>query len=75
MPECVGIDMGQMVALAELVQPIGHAVWVHGLSVVLREYETLVLVILAQPHPLFILPCPVLPQKLHCLRWEGDKPL
>ena len=37
--EGVGIDMGQVVGLAELVQPVGDAVRVHGPAVILREDE------------------------------------
>ena len=40
MPESVRMDMGKIVGLAELVQPIGYAVRVYNSSVILCEYET-----------------------------------
>ena len=60
MPEGMGIDVWESVALAELLKPVRHAVRVHGLSIILGEYEVLILVILSQPQPLGSLPSPIL---------------
>lgn len=56
MPEGVRIYVGQIVAGAEFVQPVGYGVRVHGLSVALRKYKSLIFVILAQPQPFLSLP-------------------
>ena len=42
MAEAVRVDVRQIVPLAELLEPVRHAVWVHGFSVVLREYKALI---------------------------------
>lgn len=61
-PEGMGVNVWEPVALAELLEIVGHAVRVHGLAVVLREYEVLILVVLPQPQPFLCLPCPIPPE-------------
>ena len=39
MTECVGVDVGQIVGLAEFIQPVCDAVRVHGGAVILCEKE------------------------------------
>lgn len=73
MPEGVWVDMGKPVPLAEFVEPVRHAVRVHGLTAVLGKHKALILEILSQAQPLVILPYPVFSQKLHGFRWKGPK--
>lgn len=67
--------MGQIVALAEAVKPCCHTVGVHGLTVILREYKTIALIVCAQLENLFSLPRLILPEKLHRLSGQSDKAL
>lgn len=72
MPEGMGVNVWESVPLAELLEIVSHAVRVHGLAVVLREYEVLILVVLPQPQPFLRLPCPIPPEQLHCLSRQCD---
>ena len=72
MPERMGIDMRQAVALAEFAHPVCHAVRVHGAAVLLRENKALILVEFAQTQPLGVLPCAISAEKLYCLCWERN---
>ena len=74
MPERMGVDVREIMAAAELLEPICHAVRVHGVSVVLGKDKALVLVVLPQPEPFLSLPCPVTPEKLHGFRGQGHIP-
>ena len=56
----MGVDVREIVPFAEPVQPCGHAVRVHRLPIVLREYKILILIICVQPQPLPRFPCPIL---------------
>lgn len=56
----VRVDVRQAVARAELSQPVGHTVRVHGLSGLLSEDKSLVLVVVLQMCPHLVLPRPVL---------------
>ena len=60
-PECVGVDVGQPVADAEFIEPIGYAVGVHRAAVLLCEKKTSVLIVSAQLEPPFYLPDTVFP--------------
>ena len=62
MPECVWIDVRKIVFLAEFRQPVCHAVRVHGLSVILREYEALIVVVFTKAQPFGVLPHLILTQ-------------
>ncbi len=57
--------MREIVPPAELGQPVCCAVRVHWLSVILSKQKALFSVILTQPQPLRVLPCPVLTKELH----------
>ena len=59
MPECVGIDVGQTVPLAEFVHPVCNGIRVHGFAVILCKYKSLVLVVFAFMLLILILPIPV----------------
>ncbi len=72
MPESMGIDMWEIVPPAELGQPVCYAVRVYWLSVILSKQKALFSVILTQPQPLRVLPCPVLPKELHRFRWQRN---
>ena len=72
MPERVGVDMRQAVALAEFSHPICHAVRVHGLAVVLRKDKITVFIVFADPQPFGILPCAIAAQQLHGFKRERD---
>ena len=61
----MGIDMWEIVPPAELGQPVCYAVRVYWLSVILSKQK-------AQPQPLRVLPCPVLPKELHRFRWQRN---
>ena len=54
--------------LAEFLYPVCHAVRVHGPSVILREHESLIDIVVVEPYPLFVLPSLILAEKLHRLR-------
>ena len=45
MPEGMRIDVREIVPFAELVEPVCYTVRVHGITIVLCEDETLVIVI------------------------------
>ena len=64
--------MRQAVALAEFGKPACYAVRVHRFSVFLRKQESLIVIILPQPQPFRVLPCPVLPKELHRFRWQRN---
>ena len=64
--------MREIVPPAELGQPVCYAVRVHWLSVILSKQKALFSVILTQPQPLRVLPCPVLPKELHRFRWQRN---
>lgn len=70
MPERMGVDVWEIVPPAELLEPVRHAVRVHGVAVVLRKYEVLVLVVFPQSEPFLCLPRPIPPQQLHGFRWQ-----
>ena len=72
MPECVRVDVRQAVTLAEFGKPACYAVRVHRFSVFLRKQESLIVIILPQPQPFRVLPCPVLPKELHRFRWQRN---
>ena len=72
MPKCVMVDVRQAVALAEFGKPACYAVRVHRLSIFLRKQESLIVIILPQPQPFRVLPCPVLPKELHRFRWQRN---
>ena len=71
-PECVGVDVGQAVALAELFEIVGHAVRVHGVPIVLGEEKAPVLVVFPQSQPFRCLPCAIPPEQLHGLGGQGN---
>ena len=62
MPEGMSVNVWESAALAELLEIVGYAVRVHGLAVVLGEYEVLILVVLPQSQPFLRLPCPIPPE-------------
>lgn len=64
--------MRQAVTLAEFGKPACYAVRVHRFSVFLRKQESLIVIILPQPQPFRVLPCPVLPKELHRFRWQRN---
>ena len=70
MPECVGIDVGEAVTLAELGKPTCYAIRVQGLSIIPSKQKALILVVFAQPQPFFALPRPVFFEKAHCFSGE-----
>ena len=72
MTECVRIDVRQAAAFAEFAHPARHTVRVYWLSVILSKQKALFSVILTQPQPLRVLPCPVLPKELHRFRWQRN---
>ena len=72
MPECVGVDVRQTVALAEFGKPACYAVRVHRLSIFLRKQEALIVIVFTQPQPFRVLPRPVLPKELHRFRWQRN---
>ena len=45
MPESMRIDVREIVPFAELVEPVCYTVWVHGITIILCEDESLVIVI------------------------------
>lgn len=73
MPECVWVDVGEIVPFTEPIKPCGDTVRVRRIPVVLRKYKALVLVVFPQAKPLLILSCPVFAKELHGFEWEGDK--
>ena len=70
--EGVGIDVGQIVPLAELAEPVGDAVRVHGGAVFLCKEVAAVLVIGFEEGFLFILPLAVFLQELDGLGRYGN---
>lgn len=66
------IDVRQAAAFAEFAHPARHTVRVYWLSVILSKQKALFSVILTQPQPLRVLPCPVLPKELHRFRWQRN---
>lgn len=72
MPECVGVDVRQAVALAEFGKPACYAVRVHRLSIFLRKQEALIVIVFTQPQPFRVLPRPVLPKELHRFPWQRN---
>lgn len=64
--------MREIMPPAELRQPVCYAVRVHRFSIFLRKQKALFSVILTQPQPLRVLPCPVLPKELHRFRWQRN---
>lgn len=65
MSESVGVDVGEVVPLAEPVKPCSNDVRVHGLPAILSKHKALILIVFPQSKPFLILPCPVLAKELH----------
>ena len=74
MPECVRIDMREAVPGRKLPKPIRYAVWVHRLTVILREHKADVCTVFTQAHTFFHLPSAVSFQKLHRFSRERYPP-
>ena len=65
--------MREIVPPAELGQPVCYAVRVLlAFRQSLSKQKALFSVILTQPQPLRVLPCPVLPKELHRFRWQRN---
>ena len=75
MAEGVRVDVRQAAALTEFAHPSCHTIRMHGASVVLCEYEALIVVVFSEPQPLIALPRFVLLQKLHRFCRKRDKAL
>ena len=73
MPECVWVDVGQIVGLAEFIQPIRDTVRVHGGAVILCEKESGILpdICVAHFRPQ-LLRLPFL-EDIDCFRCQTDR--
>ena len=73
-PECVWVDMGQPMTLAELCQPVADVSGEHRRSVLPRKQVIIVLPLITPSEFLFPVPLVIFRQQLHGLVWQSDIP-
>ena len=74
MPESVGVDVGQIMALGEAVKPRADAVRIHGTSVISDEHKTGFLPAVSVGKLQLQVPVPVLTKKIYGFRRERNQP-